>query len=788
MLPPTRDGRAGPVLRLLFGVALLVTTVLVLTPFAPDMPGTDLDRSWMFAMNQAVAQKLAIGRDAVFTFGPYASIYTRAFHPATDHLMVAGGLYLGFCFFLAAYLNFRSCGFAMQALLVVALAAMTFSADALIYFYPLMTGALVCTGGERRRSLPSSGMLAVLVSPFGLLPLIKTSAMVACLGVTGLMILLLLHKRAWRHLLIVILVPILSTVVFWRLAGQPLADLAGYLGTAGDMIGGYTNAMGVTGNPLEPVVYLACAAVIVASVWRATRDDGLPARMATSMMFAGILFLAFKAGFTRHDFHAAIAASLIMLAALLAASMARPRVLPTALISGIAAFSFIMMGHPPWSRMTGFDDQGSLRALLSGWSGVTQRILEPGKLGMDFEDRLEQIRAWADLPVLDGTSDIYANDQTLLGASGNTWNPRPAFQSYSAYTPGLAERNRQHLLGKDRPDNLFFRLQPIDGRLPSLEDGPSWRVILSDYEPAAARNGFLVLRHRGTGAGSMAQPEAVSTLTGHLGEALQLPPTQGLLFARLRIEPSLLGRFWSLFYKPGELFVTATLSDGAVKTFRLIAGMAQSEFLLSPLIESTAEFGLLYGGMDLPNKRVNSLTISARGWPPSWASDYELELMALPSTGDMEHLATLGLTPPEPIPAEIADQEVDCDGYIDQPAHRDAAPMMVEDGSLLSVEGWMAKSAARSELADETWLVFDDGAGKRSTRRAARILRTDVGDHFGNRVLDNTGFAANVLIHGLDGRQTMTIAFRDGAALTRCRNLALTLDIRKSNAAQDPPP
>jgi hypothetical protein len=90
----------------LFPVALLASCIAVFTAFSPGMPAPGLDPSWMLAMNQAVAQKLAIGREIVFTFGPYASIYTKSFHPATDHLMVMGGLYLGFCFFLAAYLNF----------------------------------------------------------------------------------------------------------------------------------------------------------------------------------------------------------------------------------------------------------------------------------------------------------------------------------------------------------------------------------------------------------------------------------------------------------------------------------------------------------------------------------------------------------------------------------------------------------------------------------------------------------------------------------------------------------
>ena len=55
------------------------------------------------------------------------------------------------------------------------------------------------------------------------------------------------------------------------------------------------------------------------------------------------------------------------------------------------------------------------------------------------------------LPLLPGTSDIYSYEQTALIASGNTWDPRPVIQSYSAYGPSLARMNREHLEARRLP-------------------------------------------------------------------------------------------------------------------------------------------------------------------------------------------------------------------------------------------------------------------------------------------------------------------------------------------------
>src|SRR5215471_2375058 len=86
--------KATPSLRNLseFGLwaLLLITIISVFVPFSPIMPVEEIDHSWTLGINQAVAQGLAFGRDIIWNYGPYASILTREYHPATDSLMLAG--------------------------------------------------------------------------------------------------------------------------------------------------------------------------------------------------------------------------------------------------------------------------------------------------------------------------------------------------------------------------------------------------------------------------------------------------------------------------------------------------------------------------------------------------------------------------------------------------------------------------------------------------------------------------------------------------------------------------
>src|SRR5213594_5133281 len=75
----------------------VVTLLAVFVPFSPELPVIGNEGSWRFALNQAVGQGLVFGTDIIYTYGPYASIFTRYYHPATDWLMLGGSGFLGLC-------------------------------------------------------------------------------------------------------------------------------------------------------------------------------------------------------------------------------------------------------------------------------------------------------------------------------------------------------------------------------------------------------------------------------------------------------------------------------------------------------------------------------------------------------------------------------------------------------------------------------------------------------------------------------------------------------------------
>jgi hypothetical protein len=768
---------------------LVLMLACVLIPFSPGMPGEGLDPSWVLAINQAVAQGLVFGREVIFSYGPFGSVLTRNYHPSTDALMVFGGLHLVLAFSVA--LMVLSVGRLGVGLVGVAFAvgAMTYLRDALLFWYPLLV-ALCCDRLFRAPSEPPRTgevsrlwLLALLCSPFGLLPLIKGSMLVSCGVVAGLLLLQFALERRWQAACVVVTVPLAWMLACWTVAGQPLDALPTYFRMMLPVIAGYTAAMSSDGVPWEPIAYLAGACWLLAVLWLDSDARG-PRRFVLPAVFALSLFLAFKAAFVRHDGHALIAGSFLLLSALSLNLQWPSRRAVSALVVATGVWALIddqYLGTGPVSSARSIQE-----AMVSAWSGVERRVAGDGGLQADFDASLAGIREGHRLRVLDGRADIYSFNQSHLLAAGARWSPRPVFQSYSAYTPELAEKNRRHLLSDAAPESIVFRVEPIDGRVPASEDGASWPLLMSAYRPVALENDTLYLarRTRVSSHSDAAGHPADAQVVASLGEPVVIPRNLGPVFARIDVRPTLLGRLAGLLYKPSELRMGVRLDDGRTRSFRFVVGSGPAGLVVSPLIESTAEFALLYGGHAyLSAKRVESFWVTAERPARFWSSRYTVsfERLVLGEPVDVGRLVGLDtFASLDGVPwGAVAPG---CDGNIDAvngvaPGVGAGAPAFGSD-SLLSVSGWLALSTKTADLPDRVLLVLTDPAGARAFVEPRRTRRLDLGEHFAVGGMADAGFEAAFDVSGLRGRHLLALAYEKGGTLHMCPQFAIPVTLR----------
>jgi len=636
------------------------------------MPSNDaFDSSWEFAMNQAVARHLSFGKEVIFTYGPYGSVMTRTYDPATDLRMMSCSLLLGVAYAIA--LLYLARGPKRYLALILLLFLATFgNMELLLLSYAFLLAVCVLKRANAfhhdKTAKPKwRQVLAVIVmlSALGLLPLVKGSLLLPFMASVAIPPAFFLHRGLFRHALVWLFVPAAATPVLWVIAGQPLANLAAFLRGTILLTSGYTEAMANPETILPAIiangvviVVLAISASVLFAVTRATRltpaskwtlgllcasfllvvfkhdvikSDNLPGA------FSSLFVLTLMIGFLYMDRYLVWLLSVVMVLTAVAyvrfdsvlikevhdkfgmgvtwSGNSRPDVLAFCLENAAGAYSRTTY-RKTWDTYRG------------AWEGLRSRVSRGNELGDRYEQAKASIRTGAPVPALTGSVDIYTYDLSALLASNNEWDPRPIMLSLNAFTPVLARLNEQHLRGPDAPDWVLFDLMTLSEHLPSLDDGMSWPALLDNYTFISYDGRFVVMRKK-TPVHALSNYDEVLKGTFKTGGTVTLPETDGLLFAEVDLKPTLLGRLLTAAFRPPQLHIALGLKNGESRRYRVISNEMVTGFFVSPLVSNTSEFVPLIDGSNLSGEGAKVRTISiapSYGGPVFWSDTYTLIL------------------------------------------------------------------------------------------------------------------------------------------------------------------
>jgi hypothetical protein len=729
------------------------------------LPGAGLDPSWAWGINQAAARGLVFGRDIVFNFGPYGSVATGQYDPSLRWAMLGGGaiLGLGFTASLLALLARRP----LLLLCATAVSPVLTTMGALSFALPL-PALLLCAETDPGAPLGGFQLCAVLAAlpALGLLPLVKGSFLsVTIIGAAGLSV--LLWQSAQRRLAVAVpAIVAASMVLLWAASGQPVSALPAYLATMLSIISGYSDAMATPGSARGIAVAAFCAAAFLALLAsharRLPRNTALPLMAATALL----LWIAFKAGYVRQnegreaDTLATFGLMFIVLAGWL-------RTVPSAMAAATGVILLLAPSYtpgwqgPPYRLMLGGPGPGIAHA----WSVLAR----PDAAAKAYAIAAARVPALPWHPP--GTADVYSFDQAALFAAGLAWAPRPMFQSYSAYTPALAALNAANLLAARAPGNVFFRVEPIDGRFPALEDGPSWPALLSRYDALAydGDTGFAWLHKSKTPAGLPAPGQPVLDARRFLGQDFELPSGIDDLWARIELQPSLAGRVAQVLMRAPQPVIKLTFADGSTRTFRLVPGMARAGFLLSPVVSSTLDFLRLRLRDAAPDRPVKMDVETANGGGWAWRHRYRITLAPIAFPPAIAQLRFEHAIQPKAVnaPPSIADAVCALDGANGEslPASR----ILTASGPLV-LSGWELFDAATGVQPDRMALGFLSAGGAVYAVPTSVLARPDVASVFHLAEADRAGFSVTADVSDLPPGDYSVVGLpQHGGSMRLCR-------------------
>jgi hypothetical protein len=568
-------------------------------PFVFQFMHSGLDPSWVAASTWAQESGLVFGSDFVFTAGPLAILYHRYFSSALA--IPAALLWLLFVFiaalifarlFLIGKAGWGHWTLALTTILLLSL--IPFSAlNSLLFLACLLlpVSTFQARGSRSIEILLSFVMAAFSLAKFSVFPLAVVSVLLSDL-----------IRVASRQVPYSTIVFGLSIVGLFLSTGGTLAGLAPFLIASTEVAAGYTLAMAVSGRFAEIVVWGIIALLLVGG---AAVEGKRKWSTAFALLLAALgvyLVMCLKAGFVRHDGHAQIAWLGLSMAAMVWAvrSAGSGRAFWALLNAAIAIGSAV--GHQF------FIDQN--RSYVSHPAAVLAQVLTQANAGLELirspaawlsirqaqrTSAFEAVKAAKPLPALTGTVDILPSAQADVIANGLNYRPRPTVQEYTTYSRALIERNRAFFSGDRAPDYLLFQPGSIDGRHPASAEGPLWPLFLTRYETSDWAQDYLLLKRRDVALDPILNDGV--DIQGNFEEAVAFPRREQPQFVSIDVRPNFIGRLVAILFKLPELTFELTFSEGTQSRYRLIPDIHREGVLLSPTVNSAADYATLANGI-----------------------------------------------------------------------------------------------------------------------------------------------------------------------------------------------
>ncbi len=193
------------------------------------------------------------------------------------------------------------------------------------------------------------------------------------------------------------------------------------------------------------------------------------------------------------------------------------------------------------------------------------------------------------------TVDVYPWDYSVVPANALNWRARPVLQSYAAYSSWLDSQNKEHFKSEQAPKYLLWEIDKlyqsryqenmsgIDGRYLLNDEPQTILEILNRYSVVKSMDRFLLLSRNNQHAEISISTKPEKTTSWN--QWIPVPKkSQKLQRLRVHIQPSLLGKIRSLFYKAGEVFIYYQLEDLSILSYKIVPKNARDGLWINPLV------------------------------------------------------------------------------------------------------------------------------------------------------------------------------------------------------------
>lgn len=575
---------------------------------------SDLDYTWVFALNYGAAHGMRFGRDLQWTTGPlgYLTFPQNIGHNAIQGLLFQAGLWAVLIIsFVALFLH---SGIPLRRLALFALAVGC--ASPLFWFFrntePLfLMAALILLVMVRFQGGTVRYLTALVI--IGIIPLIKLSGgLHAALALSGFLVdrLMLLRWRAWRDVVLAFSLPTVTAAAVLWLTIPSWDALRKFARGSIDLLSGY-NAMTEVGPQWELVAALVLLVAIVVLVCVTVNGQAL--RFFILLLGPSLLF-RIKHGFVRQDEHIVnffcFAILALGLFALYTDFVGWRKYLALAVI--VLPFA-ICLPHLVSYQNVLADASGlrAIRAMWLAWRSATagQSLAEQkaamGSMapGLSVEPEILAI-------VKDSTVAFLSYSYSAAYFDALNLQIYPVVQRYSAYTPYLDGVNAEWTRNQG-PQFLIFDGSTIDERHPWAETPAMWLEVYRNYDTRLLTRHNLLLERRNKPRFN--KLETVESVTVPMPGQMDLPLSDTASFWSLACHPTSAGSLRNFLFRVPVVTMTIERDNGSRKEYRSISEVLTAPLMGTWLPDTLGEFAEVFSSEPAPHFRTRKLTFDGPG-------------------------------------------------------------------------------------------------------------------------------------------------------------------------------
>ena len=398
--------------------------------------------------------------------------------------------------------------------------------------------------------------------------------------------------------------------------------LSKFIGGSLEVSSGYSSAMSAVGSPWEvgfAVFELVLACVLFFSL---ARENSL----GFSLSLAFLAWMTFKHGFVRQDGHVLI--FIFSVPFLVALGITKAKSLRTKKL-GFSVYMYTLgmllvyiFTHNPFGQqiqlrnifqvlkpdnaINRFSHLTNLNALKKSTQEASANNLSAIKLPEKIVSKLEGKQV-----------DIIPFEISLVAANDLDWKPKPAFQSYVAFTSLLDNANLKSFSSHPR-DYILYQFASIDGRHPFFDEPATFFYLLCNYSLTSENPGFIknapplmenlmLLKRRQSDICSSISASETESIRWEQRHFIKDEDKENVLVrVRIKIEYSFLGKLYKTLFRAPPVIMKVTYEGDREVSYRIVPEVANNGVLISHLPADTAEALSFFQALSFAKDRLPS--------------------------------------------------------------------------------------------------------------------------------------------------------------------------------------